>query len=127
MTPVRIAIPEEVRAGEPFEVKTLITHPMETGRRPDAFGNPIAQNLITTFSCHLDGQLVFQADLDTGIAANPYLSFFVSAERNGTLEFRWSGQRGFDVRETRTLRVTGTTAIAAPNCIGRIAAKPLPH
>ena len=105
MTPVRIAISEEIRAGEPFEVKTLITHPMETGRRPDALGNPIPQNLITAFTCHLDGRLVFEANLDTGIAANPYLGFFVSAERDGTLELRWTGDRGFDVRQTLDIQV----------------------
>ena len=112
MTPVRIAIPQTIHAGEPFEVKTLITHPMETGRRPDALGNPIAQNLITQFTCHLDGTLVFEASLGTGIAANPYLGFFVSAERSGTLELRWTGDGGFDVRETRAIHVEGATARA---------------
>ena len=105
MAPARIAIPDVIRAGEPFEVKTLITHPMETGRRPDALGNPIAQNLITRFTCHLDDSLVFEANLDTGIAANPYLSFFVRAERSGTLEFQWTGQNGFSTREARAIKV----------------------
>ena len=105
MTPIRIAIPAEIRAGETFEVKTLITHPMETGRRPDALGEPIPQNLITRFTCHLDGTLVFAASLDTGVAANPYLAFFVSAERSGTLVFQWEGQHGFDLKETRAIQV----------------------
>ena len=109
MTRVRIAVPEAVRKGEPFEVKTLITHPMETGRRPDALGKPIPQNLITAFACWLDGELAFAADLDTGIAANPYLSFFVRAERSGVLEFRWTGQNGFEVRERREFRVVPET------------------
>ena len=105
MTAIRIAMPDDIRAGEPFEVKTLITHPMETGRRPDSLGNRIPQNLITRFTCRLDGALAFEAVLDTGVAANPYIAFFVSAERSGTLEFEWRGQHGFNVRETRAIRV----------------------
>ena len=70
-TRARIAVPDAVPAGEPFEVKTLITHPMETGFRRDAMGQAIPRNIITRFECRFSGRALFTAELNTGIAANP--------------------------------------------------------
>jgi len=99
MPDARISIPSRVARGEPFEVRILIRHPMETGYRTDDVGKSIPRNVIRTFTCRYDGTVVFSARLSSGIAANPYLRFFVTATKSGQLAFDWvddSGARSSD-------------------------------
>ena len=99
MPDARINIPAEVPRGRPFEVRILIRHPMETGYRTDDAGKPIPRNVLSAFSCRYNGDAVFSARLSPGIAANPYLRFFVTARESGQLTFEWmddSGVRGGD-------------------------------
>ncbi|MEM9623375.1 MAG: thiosulfate oxidation carrier complex protein SoxZ [Pseudomonadota bacterium] len=105
MAKARINIPRNVTAGDVIEIKTLITHPMETGFRVDSLGVRIPRNILTHFSVTFADQVVFEAELQPGIAANPYISFHLKAERGGTLTFTWRGQNDFSVTETRELAV----------------------
>jgi len=98
-------VPARVRAGEPFEVRTLVSHPMETGHRADGAGGTIPRRIIRRFGCRLDGRLVFSAELHAAIAANPYLAFDLVAQASGRLEFTWEGDEGFVHRESVELRV----------------------
>jgi sulfur-oxidizing protein SoxZ len=97
MADSRITLPPENRRGEAFEVRISIRHAMETGYRSDANGQTIPRNVIRTFSCRYNGTPVFAARMTSGIAANPYLRFFVTAVDSGTLDFEWvddAGARG---------------------------------
>ena len=85
-----INVPRKARRGEIVEIKTLFSHPMETGYRRDNVGNPIPRDIISRFTCMYNGTEVFRADLFPAIAANPFLSFFTVATESGTLEFRWT-------------------------------------
>ena len=107
MAQARIALPSSARPGEVIEIKTLISHPMETGQRRDAMGREIPRNILTSFEARLQGRLVFRAELKTGVAANPYIAFFARVAESGTFEFVWSGDNGFLVRETREILVAG--------------------
>jgi sulfur-oxidizing protein SoxZ len=99
MADARVNVPAEVPRGKPFEVRILIRHPMETGYRTDDGGKPIPRNVLSTFACRYNGEAVFSARLSSGIAANPYLRFFVTARESGQLTFEWmddNGVRGGD-------------------------------
>jgi sulfur-oxidizing protein SoxZ len=99
MPDARVSVPARNSRGEPFEVRILIRHPMETGYRTDEFGKSIPRNVIRTFICRYNGEPVFSARLSSGIAANPYLRFFVTARESGQLTFEWiddAGVRGED-------------------------------
>ncbi|MEQ8659625.1 MAG: thiosulfate oxidation carrier complex protein SoxZ, partial [Gammaproteobacteria bacterium] len=73
----RVKVPKKVKAGEPFEVKVLISHKMESGQRVDeATGQKIPRMIINRFEARLDGELVFSATLYPAISANPYLAFY---------------------------------------------------
>ena len=85
-----INVPRKARRGEIIEIKTLVSHPMETGYRRDNVGNPIPRNIISRFACMYNGTEVFRADLFPAVAANPFLSFFTVATESGTLEFQWT-------------------------------------
>lgn len=102
----RLRLPEEIRAGDIVEIKALITHVMETGNRKDADGNRIPRNIIHTFTAHLDGELVFTAELGPGISANPFLSFYVKVERPGELRVSWRDDDGGETIERYPIDVT---------------------
>ena len=95
----RIVVPARVARNEPFEVRLQIRHPMETGYRTDDSGKAIPRNVVRDVTCRYDGELVFSARLSSGIAANPYLRFFVTARASGDLVFEWvddNGARGIE-------------------------------
>ncbi len=46
----RIRLPEQAKIGEVIEVKTLISHVMETGQRKEADGKPIPRSIINLFT-----------------------------------------------------------------------------
>ena len=103
---IRLNVPETASAGEIIEIKTLIQHPMETGYRPDARGEAISRNIITHFECQYRAETVFEAEFRTGVAANPFLSFYTIATKTGELKFIWTDEHGETWSETATLVVT---------------------
>ncbi|HZT62194.1 MAG TPA: thiosulfate oxidation carrier complex protein SoxZ [Burkholderiales bacterium] len=85
----RIQVPPKARRGEAVEVRIVIQHPMETGFRYDAMGGRTPRNVIHTLVCRYGGAEVFRADMGAGIAANPFLRFFVRASEPGDIECSW--------------------------------------
>ena len=106
MTSARISVPASARRGDIIEIKTLVSHAMETGFRRTHLGVPIARDIVTTFTCVYNGVEVFSAELFPSVSANPYLHFTIRATESGALEFRWSGDNGFSVTETAKIAVT---------------------
>ena len=90
-----VNLPPVLRRGEPFEVRLLVAHPMETGQRTDSSGVRIPRDIVRRVECRLDGDYVFAADLRTGIAANPFITFTLVAHNDGQLVVTWSGDNGF--------------------------------
>ena len=106
MAKARIKLPETAKVGDIIEVKTLISHVMETGQRKDPDGKTIPRNIINSFSASYAGNEVFKADLQPGISANPYLSFFMRVPGPGEFEFTWVEDGGNKVVEKVKLNVT---------------------
>jgi sulfur-oxidizing protein SoxZ len=90
----RVKVPKEAKKGEVVQIKTLISHVMENGQRKDQNGNTIPRKIINKFSCEFNGKPVFSADLETAIAANPYLQFSARVEESGTFKFIWVDDDG---------------------------------
>jgi sulfur-oxidizing protein SoxZ len=90
----RIVVPAKIVRDEVFEVRLSIRHPMETGYRTDDAGKAIPRNVVRDVTCRYNGDLVFAARLSSGIAANPYLRFFVTARGSGELVFEWVDDAG---------------------------------
>lgn len=90
----RLQVPPAVRKGEPFEIKVLVQHPMETGYRRDLNGQSIPTHIVETLVCRIAGREVFNAELGTGIAANPYFAFFAVVDESGELVVEWGDDRG---------------------------------
>ena len=99
-----INVPKEVKRGEPFEIKTLVRHPLETGYRRGASGEETPRDIIAKFTCRYNGEEIFSADLFPAIAANPFISFFTVATESGELTFAWTDDAG--KTETQTVKIT---------------------
>jgi sulfur-oxidizing protein SoxZ len=106
MSTARIRLPQSVKKGEVFEVKTLITHVMESGQRRDAENKVIPRKILNRFTCAYNGKEVIRMDLAPAIAANPYIAFFVTATESGTLDFAWTDDDGTVFKETAKITVT---------------------
>ena len=104
MAKALIRVPPEVKKGEVFEIKTLISHPMEPGQRRDNMGRLIPRDIINRFVCTYNGEEVFRADFFPAIAANPFLTFFTIATESGELIFQWTDDLG--VTQTDSAKIT---------------------
>jgi sulfur-oxidizing protein SoxZ len=105
MAKPRIKLPDKASVGQVIEVKTLVQHVMETGQRKDPDGKPIPRFIINSFSVKYAGKDVFAADLQPGIAANPYISFFMKVPGPGEFEFTWVEDGGAKTVEKLKLNV----------------------
>jgi sulfur-oxidizing protein SoxZ len=105
MAKPRIKLPASAKVGEVIEIKTLISHVMETGQRKDNAGNPIPRNIINAFKVTYAGKPVFSAELQPGISANPYIAFFMKVPGPGEFEFTWVEDGGKTTVEKMPLTI----------------------
>src|SRR6202795_4971967 len=105
MADSRINVQSDIHRGEPFEVRISIRHAMETGYRTDTVGKTIPRNVIQRFTCRYNGEPVFAVRMSPGVAANPYLRFFVTARESGTLDFEWTDDEGVRGTAQATIKV----------------------
>ena len=77
-------------------VKTLMSHPMETGLRKDSkTGKYIPAHNITEVTAEHNGNVVMTANWGTGISKNPYLSFkFKGGAAGDTIKVSWVDNKG---------------------------------
>lgn len=77
------------------EVKALISHPMETGRRKNDLDETIPAHFIQLLTATLNGKTVLEAQWGTGISKNPYLTFYLREAKVGdTVRIIWHDNRG---------------------------------
>ncbi len=77
------------------EVKVLMSHPMETGRKKDDFGQLIPAHFVQLVTATLNGKTVLEAQWGTGIAKNPYLTFRLKGAKMGDIvTVTWLDNRG---------------------------------
>lgn len=102
----RLKVPKEAKKGEVIEIKTLVSHVMESGQRKDDAGHLVARKIINRFTCEFNGKLVFACDLEPAIAANPYLQFTAKVEESGTFRFSWIDDDGTTITADEAITVT---------------------
>ncbi|RME18649.1 MAG: thiosulfate oxidation carrier complex protein SoxZ [Alphaproteobacteria bacterium] len=90
----RVKVPKSAAAGEPFTIKTLINHPMESGQRKDKQGNVIPQKIINRFTCDFNGTNVVDMTLHGAISTNPYIEFDAKIDAAGEFTFNWYDDDG---------------------------------
>jgi sulfur-oxidizing protein SoxZ len=69
--------------GEITEIKVLMGHPMETGRRKNDLDEIVPAHFIQLVTVTLNDKPVLEAQWGTGISKNPYLTFHVRGAKVG--------------------------------------------
>ncbi|MEX1056282.1 MAG: thiosulfate oxidation carrier protein SoxY, partial [Natronospirillum sp.] len=95
----RVAPPRDQRPGQPGEVRTLVTHPMETGLREGPAGELSPRRLIDTLVVEYEGDTVMTVKMHTAVSENPYMRFFMAPEISGQAVFRWTEESGITVEQ----------------------------
>lgn len=83
-------------SGGNVTVKSLITHPMETGlRKNKKTGKKIPAHYIQEVKCEHGGKTVVTAQWGPAVSKNPYLSFAFSGGKKGdAVKLSWVDNKG---------------------------------
>ncbi len=101
----RVRVPREAAAGETIVIKTLITHPMESGQRRDGDGNTIPRSIINRFTAEFNGESVIDMTLEPAISTNPFVEFQATVPASGTFTFTWYDDDGSVYTESKDIAV----------------------
>lgn len=82
--------------GDVVEVKTLMSHPMETGLRKDKkTGKVIPAHFIQEVIAEYNGEKVLTAHWGGSVSKNPYLSFkFKGGKKGDSIKISWTDNKG---------------------------------
>jgi sulfur-oxidizing protein SoxZ len=98
-----INVPKTAKRGEVIEIKTLISHVMETGYRHSNTGVVIPARHHHVVSCKYNGEEIFAATLYPAIAANPFVTFHIP--RRQAARSRSIGSATMDLRATEEAKI----------------------
>ncbi len=102
----RVKVPKSAEVGEVVTIKTLISHPMESGQRKDKkTGEMIPRNIVNTFSVTFNGEPVFEAAVEPAVSANPYFEFQMRVPEAGELAFKWVADDGEVYEISKTIKI----------------------
>jgi sulfur-oxidizing protein SoxZ len=97
---------KDAKKGDVIEVKTLVSHVMESGQRRDSAGNVVPRKIINKFTVDLNGKPIFTADIEPAVSANPYMQFKFRAQESGTLTFTWTDDDGTKITAQEKITVS---------------------
>lgn len=101
----RVRVPKTASAGEVVTIKTLISHPMESGQRKDKDGNTIPRSIINRFTAEFNGTMVVDATLEPAISTNPYIEFDMTIPESGEVKFTWYDDDGSVYEDVQAIEV----------------------
>ena len=81
--------------GDVADIKILMSHPMETGRRKDASGEMVPAHYIQSVTATLNGKTVLDAQWGIAVSKNPFLGFRVKGAKVGDeVTVSWVDNKG---------------------------------
>lgn len=90
--------PTKIRAAsrdDITEVKILMSHEMETGRRKDDAGNLVPAKYITEVVVRHNDRVVLECQFGTAVSRDPYLIFrFRGGKQGEKISVYWIDNRG---------------------------------
>lgn len=102
----RVRVPKTASKDEVITIKTLISHPMESGQRKDKDGNVIPRSIINRFTAEFNGQLVLDTTLEPAISTNPYFEFDARVPETGEFKFTWYDDDGSVYEDAHKVEVS---------------------
>jgi sulfur-oxidizing protein SoxZ len=101
----RVKVPKTAEAGEVIEIKTLISHPMHSGRAVDGDGNLIPRKIIKSFRASFNGTEVMSVNLKPSVSANPFFTFPFKVTEPGTFDFLWVEDDGTEYKKSAKISI----------------------
>ena len=101
----RVKVPKQASAGDTITLKTLISHPMESGQRKDADGKIVPRSIINRFVVDFAGTNVVDVQMEPAISTNPYFEFDVKVDKSGEFTFTWYDDDGSVYEEKQAIEV----------------------
>lgn len=102
----RVRVPKTAKKDEVITIKTLISHPMESGQRKDKDGKLIPRQIINHFTATFNGQPVLDVELDPAISTNPYIEFDAKIPESGEFVFTWKDDDGSTYEDKQSIEVS---------------------
>lgn len=102
----RVRVPKTAAADEVITIKTLISHPMESGQRKDKEGNVIPRSIINHFNVTFNGTEVLDVAMEPAISTNPYFEFEAKVPESGEFVFTWTDDDGSVYEDKQTIEVS---------------------
>ena len=101
----RIKLPKEAKKGEIIQIKTLVSHLMESGQRKNKDGSLIPRSIINRFTCDFNGKSVIDVEMHPAISTNPYFEFEAVIPETGELKFTWYDDDGSVYEDAKQVTV----------------------
>ena len=101
----RVRVDSATEAGATVEVKTLISHPMESGQRKDSDGNVIPRSIINRFTAEFNGESVIDVKMEPAMSTNPYFEFDATVPEAGEFKFTWYDDDGSVYEEVKSIAI----------------------
>jgi sulfur-oxidizing protein SoxZ len=102
----RVKAPKTASAGEVVTIKTLISHPMESGQRKDSDGNLIPRSIINRFTAEFNGESIIDVTIMPAVSTNPYFQFDATVPESGEFKFTWYDDDGSVYEDTSAIEVS---------------------
>ncbi|HEY7460441.1 MAG TPA: thiosulfate oxidation carrier complex protein SoxZ [Gemmatimonadota bacterium] len=96
----KILLPPGIQRDSLIYVRTLISHPMDTGFFKDHAGKPIPAHFIDAVTVTYGGEEVARFTWTSGISRDPFLTFPLRATREAPLAVTWRDNRGGVYRQS---------------------------
>lgn len=102
----RVKVPKSASAGEVITIKSLISHPMESGQRKGPDGNLVPRSIINRFTVDFNGTNVIDMQLEPAISTNPYIEFDAKVDEAGEFKFTWYDDDGSVYEQTEAIEIS---------------------
>ena len=95
MAKPRIRVPRTAKVGDIVEIKSMLSHKMESGRRKNKkTGKLIPRKIINSLVVTFNGKEFFRARIHPSVSANPYFALNFKVPGSGDMEFTWTEDGG---------------------------------
>ena len=101
----RVKVPKKAELEEVIEIKTLLSHPMHSGRGVDGDGNIVPRKIINKFTASFNGTMFFTMDLKPSVSSNPFLIFPFKVTEAGTFDFVWTEDGGEQYTASKKVKI----------------------
>jgi sulfur-oxidizing protein SoxZ len=91
--------------GGKVNVKAIVSHPMETGRRKDKkTGEKIPAHFINEVTVSANDKTLLTADWSSTVSKNPYLSFNYAGKSGDKIKLSWKDNKGNTGEAEKTVK-----------------------